>query len=199
MSFPEGERYPTKGVFPEIKKEDLDHALAEAPFLDGAWNFHGVIMVAEDRFLHRYLTEFVDFFRFEEDAKKGFLDGAARFYMVLRFLDKKGYGIPKISESTIASNIHEINQFNDLASSFPNGPPQTKEELDRLREMVSKTEFVGFGVSDVATENPQVGAWMSATPLISRMGAMQVYVLKRKQIEADRTEVEISLRNMKPK
>jgi hypothetical protein len=187
MNFAEGERYPVGGVFPEIKKDDLAGVLAQAPFLDGAWTFHGIIMAAKDPNLFKFLGEYANFslFKFDETTKKNFLDGAARFYMVLRFLEGRRYHFPKISEGTVTSTIHQINQFNDVVISSSNMYPKTKAENERLEKDMRKTEYIGFGLANVHAENPHVAFWLSTQPTAAMMGALHVYVLKRRQIEAD--------------
>jgi hypothetical protein len=143
-----------------------------------------------DPVLHELLVEFAGFFDFDEETRDGFLDGAAGFYMVLKELaaSGRGYGFPIISEGAAGNYVDGIGLVLESSMGFY-FPAQDKENTGDDNQAVGAQidrEVEAFELEDLYEENPDFKSWFMKLSPVMRMGALQVYRVKRIQMEIDR-------------
>jgi hypothetical protein len=189
MSFPEKETPDNRvRIFPKLESADLKDAFGKVSFDKGAWRLYGPVMAAEngDPSLYELLEDFAGFFKFYRSTRIGFLDGAAGFYMVLDVLARsgKGYVFPVVSSGTADSYVNAVSLA--IESQYPVDPIAKRKDVGRKVEETGTSLEVNFiEETDVYEENPDLMPWFMKMSPIMRLGALQVYRLKRRQMEVD--------------
>jgi len=181
--------------FPRIHNKDLGHSLTQILYTKDAWESYGMLMVAEEPALTRYLADFAS--RFCEHQQHSFFEGATRAYMILRGLGGMGYDFPPVSKETVEACRNSETRRDRLLQyallvNFPqvvgkSGDNFTPDEYEMIDQYMIRA-VNGLETEDLFPLDEVYGVdafkeWLDLHDMAFRGGVHEVFRLKKKQVE----------------